>query len=1328
MKIFFLLEKSCFKTVIVALCILALGLGMPRANAQVPGVIIDQDLSSDHDDVGDLTVLNALYLTGECKILACICDSANSATPECMDCINTYFGHGSVPCGSNPDAMGPGGYPATIASEFPHTQTNYPDGLIVYRQVLAAAPSNSVIIVTTGFLNMLERLMQSPGDSISPLTGMQLIEQKVKLLACAGGSYPSGGEFNFTVVPDASYYVINHWPTSVPATFSSDQMGQDALTGGAAQNLPLNEPTRAGWELTFWDAYPSWGQQADYFGVRAAESAQIFNFFNIGTNSAATNGVNTWVVTGTPGEYNQAYTLPRAPFPLQEALNALYMIQPPGVAAPPAQPSDIRVTVSGSTLNLQWTRNSYNETGFVIERGTNGVYTQIGTVGAGVTTYADTTSPSTKNISYRVYATGAYGNSPATYIWVYSGWTETDFQNPSALPLYDYYQTCDLDANVTNGPNNHVTLCNDSMINGQNLTINVMVGGIGEGTENSSYIYFFYQNANNWYRLNANPSASWFEKDVNGTITRIGAVGAAVPVGLNVQLQQWRVVVTSSGNLQFLTDWATGENVSPEFATILNVNDTLSFSSGQIGLGGSGSTPVWQNFNFNTLTGVAQPPASPMGVSATPGNGSVTISWSPVSGATGYNVYEAPNSFGETDIPVATNINATSYVNTGLANGTTYYYKVAAVNSTGISSYSYEVSATPGTTITQYFANGTYEIASKGTGMAVTITGANVTPTVVQEPYTGSANQQWTLTNLGNNVVELISVGNGLALDAPGASPVNGAWLGTETYNGGGYQLWQLVSIGGGYYEVINLNSSLSLNIAYGSSQAGIGIIQYAVSSGPDSVFSFTLVSNGPPVITSATTATGMVGSAFSYQITASNGPTSYNATGLPAGLSVNTGSGVISGTPTTAGTNSVIISASNANGTGSNTLTLIVNAAGTPAITSSTTASGTVGSAFSYQITASNSPTNYNATGLPAGLSVNTSSGVISGTPTTAGASSVTISASNANGTGSATLTLTINPASSGTGAVIGIDFDVGGASGQSPGSTAVAGPVPTAGWNNNVDLNNPPTAYVPYNPYNHSDTGTPLTLVDNTGATTTGTFGFNNYGFSTLNGGSTYSPGYGATGGANGGYTPDQQLYNGAAQAAYGGYVQQITLRNIPYAQFDVYVLATAYANVSGFFGEGSVQLFSGSASVTAGPTYYLGSEALAGTVPSSYVQATSTDQQNPTMGADYVRFSGLTGGAGTTYSFDLSAPNNASSSFNSAGAFVSAVEIVQIVSAPLPPTLNIQPAGANLQLTWTNSGCLLLQATNLAGPWITNAGAASPFTVTPTNPCAFYRLLAQ
>src|SRR5205823_1955056 len=169
----------------------------------------------------------------------------------------------------------------------------------------------------------------------------------------------------------------------------------------------------------------------------------------------------------------------------------------------------------------------------------------------------------------------------------------------------------------------------------------------------------------------------------------------------------------------------------------------------------------------------------------------------------------------------------------------------------------------------------------------------------------------------------------------------------------------------------------------------------------------------GPkPVITSPTAATGQVGVAFSYQITASNGPIiSYNATGLPGGLSVNTSTGLISGTPTTAGTYSVTISATNSGGTGSATLTLTVVNPPPPVITSATTSTGQVGVAFSYQITATNNPTSYNATVLPAGLTVNTTTGLISGTPTTAGTYTVTISATNSGGTGSATLTLTINP-----------------------------------------------------------------------------------------------------------------------------------------------------------------------------------------------------------------------------------------------------------------------------------------------------------------------------
>ena len=165
------------------------------------------------------------------------------------------------------------------------------------------------------------------------------------------------------------------------------------------------------------------------------------------------------------------------------------------------------------------------------------------------------------------------------------------------------------------------------------------------------------------------------------------------------------------------------------------------------------------------------------------------------------------------------------------------------------------------------------------------------------------------------------------------------------------------------------------------------------------------------PVVTSSLTASGTVGQAFTYTITASDTPTSFSATPLPAGLSVNTSNGILSGTPTASGTTNVTIGATNAGGTGTATLVITVNPPA-PAITSSLTASGTVGQAFTYTITASNTPTSFSATPLPAGLSVNTSNGILSGTPTASGTTNVTIGATNPTGTGTATLVLTVAPA----------------------------------------------------------------------------------------------------------------------------------------------------------------------------------------------------------------------------------------------------------------------------------------------------------------------------
>ena len=62
------------------------------------------------------------------------------------------------------------------------------------------------------------------------------------------------------------------------------------------------------------------------------------------------------------------------------------------------------------------------------------------------------------------------------------------------------------------------------------------------------------------------------------------------------------------------------------------------------------------------------------------------------SGATSYNVKRSTTSNGEVTF---TNVTGTSYTDTGLTNGTTYYYKVSALNAGGESTNSAQVSATP---------------------------------------------------------------------------------------------------------------------------------------------------------------------------------------------------------------------------------------------------------------------------------------------------------------------------------------------------------------------------------------------------------------------------------------------------------------------------------------------------------------------------------------------------------------------------------------------------------------------------------------------------------
>lgn len=172
-----------------------------------------------------------------------------------------------------------------------------------------------------------------------------------------------------------------------------------------------------------------------------------------------------------------------------------------------------------------------------------------------------------------------------------------------------------------------------------------------------------------------------------------------------------------------------------------------------------------------------------------------------------------------------------------------------------------------------------------------------------------------------------------------------------------------------------------------------------------------TIAPGAAPAITSPLTANASIGSPFSYRITGSNQPTSFDATGLPGSLTVNTITGLISGVLTDASSLNVTISATNVVGTGTATLVLSV----VPAITSVQVVNAVIGTPLTYQITADNNPISFGATNLPDGLGINPSTGAITGTPT--GIVHSSMHASNAAGTDTKSLTFSVTSSGGGGG-----------------------------------------------------------------------------------------------------------------------------------------------------------------------------------------------------------------------------------------------------------------------------------------------------------------------
>jgi hypothetical protein len=297
-------------------------------------VIVDTDIFSDADDVGALATAFGLQRRGEARVLAI---GVNTRTDRpavartswrCAAAVAQFYGSGSVPIGTHrPDDgtdvntdefAGPCSRRAASSTPAPDTAVR------VFRRALAGRPDGTVAMVEAGYSGNLSDLLDSPGDSISPLTGRELVARKVRVLVIMGGGYPSrDGENNLRGDFASAQQVADDWPTRI--VWSGYEVGDPIHTGDTISTThPASSPVRIAYESYVgprkW--IPSYDLTAVYHAIRPNDSS--LGLVGPGRNRVTDSGGNQF----TSGSGNQWYLRLNHRQRLEDSIESLLGVLP----------------------------------------------------------------------------------------------------------------------------------------------------------------------------------------------------------------------------------------------------------------------------------------------------------------------------------------------------------------------------------------------------------------------------------------------------------------------------------------------------------------------------------------------------------------------------------------------------------------------------------------------------------------------------------------------------------------------------------------------------------------------------------------------------------------------------------------------------------------------------------------------------------------------------------------------------------------------------------------------------------------------------------------
>lgn len=213
-------------------------------------LIYDTDICGDCDDVLALGMIHALETRGACQLLAVTISVDNDLAAPFVAAVNHFYGRDQIPIG----VVGRGGVQEqsrflSLAEQRDGAELRYPrasdsgasesgasgdaatkpPATELLRRTLAAQPDASVVIAQVGFSTNLARLLDSPPDALSSLSGEELVRRKVRLLSLMAGAFqPIGGndryqEYNIVRDVASAQRLARRW--SSPMVFSGFEIG-----------------------------------------------------------------------------------------------------------------------------------------------------------------------------------------------------------------------------------------------------------------------------------------------------------------------------------------------------------------------------------------------------------------------------------------------------------------------------------------------------------------------------------------------------------------------------------------------------------------------------------------------------------------------------------------------------------------------------------------------------------------------------------------------------------------------------------------------------------------------------------------------------------------------------------------------------------------------------------------------------------------------------------------------------------------------------------------------------------------------------------------------